>query len=885
MMINYQVNKNKLFETGTVWVRADFHLHTRKDKEFNYPGEGNSFINDYISKLKEQDIHLGVITNHNKFDMDEFKALRNKARKEEIFLLPGVELSVNDGANGIHTLVIFSDEWIANGNDYINQFLNLTFSGKTPAVFEQENGRSNDSLIETIKKLEGYQKDFMLIFAHVEDKSGLWHELKGGRIEELGENEFFKRRTSGFQKVRTFDIPDRICRKKVQEWLKDWYPAEVEGSDCKSIEEIGKGDPCFIKIGDFTFEAVKYALHDHRNRVAKERPQYRHSHIRSISYEGGILNKQTIHLSPGLNTLIGIRGSGKSSILETLRYALDIPFGEKALDQEYKERLIDYTLTSGVKVVIKALDRHGKEFEIRRILNEYPDIYVAGTPQPGLKIRETIIYKPIYFGQKDLSNTGEGFEKSLVEKLVGEKLVERRKRIIEQQQRVIEVIDRLKKLSAADEQKKEYEGKKQDAEFRLKTFKELGVEEKLQKQVNYETDSRKIKQIVEAAKNYLSEYEEFINRFEDELNNLKIYTSRQNPSFFAEFFSIYEEIVASIRENKQNLERGRNSLVQLKNKANEFEEIRKGLKEEFAGIERKLAEQLKESGALSIRPDDFLNLRKTVDQARQMLEVLEKQRLQQEALKDELQRELTELNNLWHEEFKAIQTELQEINENQPALEITPEFKGDKESFIQFMKDTFKGSRIRENTFQSLAGKFIDFAQMYRDFSQVREELSTYFEVFEKFFKENLQTLLTWQKPNKYTIRYRGKELKHHSLGQRASALILFILSQRDNDLIIIDQPEDDLDNQTIYEDVIKIIREMKGKTQFIFVTHNANFPVLGDGEQVHSCRYSDDQIQLISGSIDNPHIQEEIVDIMEGGKEAFNKRKEIYNIWNPQNF
>jgi len=52
------------------------------------------------------------------------------ARKEEIFVLPGVELSVNDGANGIHTLVVFSDEWLESGQDYINQFLNAAFEGK-----------------------------------------------------------------------------------------------------------------------------------------------------------------------------------------------------------------------------------------------------------------------------------------------------------------------------------------------------------------------------------------------------------------------------------------------------------------------------------------------------------------------------------------------------------------------------------------------------------------------------------------------------------------------------------------------------------------------------------------------------------------------------------
>jgi chromosome segregation protein len=105
---------------------------------------------------------------------------------------------------------------------------------------------------------------------------------------------------------------------------------------------------------------------------------------------------------------------------------------------------------------------------------------------------------------------------------------------------------------------------------------------------------------------------------------------------------------------------------------------------------------------------------------------------------------------------------------------------------------------------------------------------------------QNLKSLLTYQTPNKFTIIYRGKELQHHSLGQRASALILFVLSQKENDVIIIDQPEDDLDNQTIYEDVIKLIRQMKPEVQFIFATHNPNIPVLGDAELVHACSFTD---------------------------------------------
>ncbi|MEA1960047.1 MAG: hypothetical protein U9N81_01935 [Bacillota bacterium] len=265
------MSSGEIFKSGSVWLRTDFHLHTKSDKEFEYSSEENQFVNAYVQALKSADIHIGVITNHNKFNLEEFKALRKNARREEIHLLPGVELSVNDGENGIHTLVVFSEEWIENGNDYINQFLGVVFAGKVAAEYQCENARCNYSLLDTITKLEEFRREFFLVFAHVEQKSGLWSELGGGRIIDIGRNKCFVRRTLAFQKVRTHDNSRRVCRTKVKSWLKDWYPAEVEGSDCKSIEEIGRGDPCYLKIGDYTFEAIKYALMDYKNRLSVER--------------------------------------------------------------------------------------------------------------------------------------------------------------------------------------------------------------------------------------------------------------------------------------------------------------------------------------------------------------------------------------------------------------------------------------------------------------------------------------------------------------------------------------------------------------------------------------------------------------------------------------
>ncbi len=98
--------------------------------------------------------------------------------------------------------------------------------------------------------------------------------------------------------------------------------------------------------------------------------------------------------------------------------------------------------------------------------------------------------------------------------------------------------------------------------------------------------------------------------------------------------------------------------------------------------------------------------------------------------------------------------------------------------------------------------------------------------------------------------------------------------------MLIIDQPEDDLDNQTIYDEVIKEIKSLKGEMQFIFATHNANIPVLGDSEKIVVCNFEDSRMEVEEGSVDSRKIQHAIVDIMEGGEEAFSKRKNIYNIW-----
>lgn len=871
-----------IFEYGTRWIRADFHLHTRADKEFKFDGEDDRFVSSYVEGLQAADIGLGVITNHNKFDVAEFKALRKKARKAGIGLLPGVELSVNDGSNGVHTLIVFSDEWLEGGNDYINQFLGVAFSGKVPGQYEQENGRSNDDLLATLKKLEAYGRDFFITFAHVEANSGLWKEISGGRMSELAAQPLIQKYTLGFQKVRTHDKADAVCRTKVQGWWGDQYPAEVEGSDPKAVEEIGKGRKSYIKVGDLGFDAVKFALTDHGFRVAGEAPTVEHSHINAIRFEGGLLDGKRVTFSPHLNCLIGIQGSGKSSILESLRYALDVPFGDKAQDQDYKKGLLPFVLKSGGKIVVEATDRHGTRFEIRRLLGHAHEVYVDGVLRPGVSIRETIIAKPLYFGQKDLSAAGKGFGHDLVEKLMGDSLKDVRQKIEERRGVLEQAIDALKSLHSDVEDQATLEEKLKDVEFRLEQFDKHGVKEKLDKQIAFSSDLSFCESVDEIAKEWHGSLDGAVTEAEEQLATLEAPNSDYNAKFFERYAKKIEALKKSVSDARAIVVSSQTASAELVELREELSGVKGGLKEEFAEVERELVQALEEQGVTSIEPDAYITLTDRKSELVTGISDLKKKTAKARTRHDEVLRALASLNDAWHEEYNLISKALATINDSQDSLKVQGVFKGDKAAYKSHINDLFKGSGQRKETYDLLVEKYPDFGEVFKDLEDASKHAKSKASAFQELFLGSIKELLTFQIPNSYEVKYHGRPLRLHSLGQRASAMMLFLLSQKENDLLLIDQPEDDLDSQTVYEEVVKIVRSIKPNRQFIFATHNANFPVLGDAETITTCSATDEEIEVAVGSIDDRACQEKVIKIMEGGPEAFDRRKTIYQIWKP---
>lgn len=684
----------------------------------------------------------------------------------------------------------------------------------------------------------------------------------------------------GFQKVRTHNKPDSKCRVKVMDWWGSSYPAEVEGCDAKDITEIGRGGSAYLKLGDSNFETVRHALTDHAYRVTKAVPVVSHSHIKAIRFEGGLLDGVRVPFSPHLNCLIGIRGSGKSAVLEALRYALDIPFGQVAVDLEYKQHLIPYVLQSGGKIVVEANDKHGQPYEISRIYRHEPDVYVDGELQPGVSIRETVIWKPLYFGQKDLAAAGKGFGQDLVEKLVGESLKPMRAEIVIRTGELEEKIGDLQSLGTDVEQLQEHEDELKDVLFRLKQFEKYGVQGKLDKQVEYDKDIAYCKDVELLTRSWFEALSDATNSADDSFKELESCESKYNDSLFKKYNTKANNLKNTIEDARgvgKNVESIAKELVKLRE---ELESDKGGLKDDFAETERDVIKALSKDGVTSIQPDEYVNLsnRKTVLE-KSIADLKRKTDKHQQKSNDVL-KALAALNDSWLAEFRAISTALEKINDTQSALKVEAIYKGDTAKFAAKMEKIFSGHSIRKETYKVISENYSDFGEVYKSLENASKEAKSKSNTFIDQFHLNLLDLLCYQVPNSYSVTYHGKDLKSHSLGQRASAMMLFILSQKDCELLMIDQPEDDLDGQSIYEEVVKLVRELKPEQQFIFATHNANFPVLGDAEMINGCIFDHDRILIESGSLDRRTSQTKIVDIMEGGKEAFERRKAIYQQW-----
>nr|WP_207635112.1 ATP-binding protein [Anaerostipes caccae] len=360
---------------------------------------------------------------------------------------------------------------------------------------------------------------------------------------------------------------------------------------------------------------------------------------------------------------------------------------------------------------------------------------------------------------------------------------------------------------------------------------------------------------------------------------LQGYDSECNKDLFIETQILLDFVDEQLKNIKSSIDAIENKKENLGDIILRLDKRIAGLADEFAEIKREIKDD-------TLDVDGFVKLTEELEKVKEKLSRLNEEALSKRKIEEEFTKAERQLNDVLLERFNAYKAETERINQAQNELKIEISFKGDKEGFKAQLKTDFRGSGISDSKYQIMSEEFADYVALIEDWvlfdgKKLRGIISQseYVKLVSRL-QEQYSELLKKQVQNKVEIYYHDKLLRKHSIGQRASALILFILTQNNNDIIFIDQPEDDLDNKVIYDEVITAIIKMKPNIQFVFATHNANIPVLGDAERVLVVEFQDTKIDVSQGNIDLDDTHKQIVDIMEGGKEAFDKRQLIYTSW-----
>jgi ATPase subunit of ABC transporter with duplicated ATPase domains len=251
---------------------------------------------------------------------------------------------------------------------------------------------------------------------------------------------------------------------------------------------------------------------------------------------------------------------------------------------------------------------------------------------------------------------------------------------------------------------------------------------------------------------------------------------------------------------------------------------------------------------------------------------------------------LQRLSELWDERF-AIRTGVaQRINTQlAPSIRVRISQQGHLDRYQKLLEDALKGAKIKHGMVaQKLAkhiwpGELVSILQR-RDAAALMEKAELNSEQAEKAMaalsnSSVLFELETVELPDLPCIELKDgatyKDSQSLSTGQKCTVILPLLLLDSDNPLLV-DQPEDNLDNRFIFEAVVDSIRKVKTRRQMIFVTHNPNIPVLGDAERVFVLDSNGTSARKANeGSVEQCKM--DIVTLLEGGEDAFKARKHRY--------
>ena len=857
-------------------------------------GDAHAHAQAIIDKAVEIGVSVLAVTDHN--DVSGVPAFRDAATGHGIHVFPGFELSSSEG---VHILSIYPQDVEQH---QLERFLGVFGVTNT----NPSSDLSTMSFAEILRCVR--EQGGVTIAAHVTTDKGLFKVFSGqarinawqaeellaiqipGPVEDLPEEvrQIVENRNAAYRRAHAVD--DKLA------------VAVINAKDIVQPGDLNdRSAACWIKMSAVSIESLRQAFLDPGSRIrlnpkeGKLEPE-EHAELVALAWEGGFLDGAAVHFNPNLNVLVGGRGTGKSTVIESIRAVLGLDaIGDEA--RKAHEGIVRHVLKSGTKIslLVRAHRPAVREYRIERTIPNPPLVRDDQGEVSNLSPQDVLPRVEVY-GQHEISELTKSREK--LTRLLG-RFVERDESLPQRKSDLLRDLEKNRRslldTRAEFRQIEERLAALPGFEELLERFRKAGLEERLREQSLLVREERVLASIpdrlapfrdcIESLKRGIPIDRAFLSAKALEDLPGKEILIRVND-VFAQLDRDMERVAKDLEQALQRADQGVAAVRA------EWEMRKKDVQAAYEKILRELQKS-------RVDGEEFIRLRRQIEDLRPLRERQSLVRRVEKEHADRRRALLAEWEDFKAEEFRRLYRAAEKVNQKlRDKVQVEVTAAGDREPLFQTLRDGV-GGRLAEGIESLARVQALSLPQFVEACRAGTDALNKAFGITpvqgDRLAKAEPEVLMRIEEidlPPTTAIRLNTapagdppvwQVLEDLSTGQKATAVLLLLLLESDAPLIV-DQPEDDLDNRFITEGVVPRMREEKQRRQFVFSTHNANIPVLGDAELIVGLSASGEAEHGHAriapehmGSLDSKPVRELVEEILEGGKEAFEMRRRKY--------
>lgn len=827
--------------------------------------EEENYNNEVLKKCQENNIRVVGLADHGNIDSSD--SLRSKLEENNIVVFPGFEIM---SAEKIHMVCLFPPE---KSNSELNRFLGALGLDNASEGNETSSKTCLD-IAEQVNKQCGFW-----YAAHITSDNGI---LKLGKLNNIWKNPCLIAAQIPDSKENIDPRYKNIIKNTDPQYKRNKMPALINACDIEKPADLEKDTAVtLVKMSMVSFDSFKVAFKDPDSRVKliSEMEQSYQSCIKHMSVSGGYLDEMSVDFSDNLTTIIGGRGTGKSTIINFIRYALNMPI-EKEQQKNYNSMIESNLGSSGkVELDITSNKHFGQSFKIIRRYKQEPVIKDNIGNVSNLTISDVLPTIEIY-GQNEIVDVVNDSQK--INKVVRRLFSIDKNLMLKKTNAYNKLVENGDILASKEKALDSFDRKISDLpaiQERLKFYAEAGLKDKLSiitklsnEEGQFDGFEKEIpNEVIDIQK--ISLFDSGNEDLKALIEDIKLYNS-EIERISKEYTLAVKKIKTSYKSHKESWESKKYIYDQ---------EIKNSLKQ-IEGIQDKSSEEIVK---------DYTEVLKKVAAAEPSQNNSKKTKQNIQELKEQRKNMIEDYRTSCDESDQKTNKLLRNINSKKlnGKIRLSIKYRQQKQELIDLLK---KIDGIGDKALTGII-QYDDFDvfTFVEDIRQGNEIFKSKYLLTEKaadkiitnLSENDLRSIEQLQLSDLIEIELdvngQFKKLENLSKGQQCTA-ILNILLLDNKDPLIVDQPEDNLDNSFIANNLVETIRNNKIKRQYMFATHNANIPVFGDAELIIAMEEIDGQ-GLISnngiGSIDSDCVRQHVIQILEGGPEAFRMREEKYGI------